>query len=68
MNALSRDELLAELKALPSIEPTLPGAEDLGAMNARQRRVEILYLLAGRNDADNGAHGLYTGLHLEPPF
>lgn len=55
-------ELLRELKALSSIEPTRPGAEDVAAMDARQRRIEILYELSRRTN------GLYTGLNEQPPF
>lgn len=61
-------QLLKELKALPSTEPSRPGAEDVAAMDARQRRMELLYLLAGRDNPDNCAHGLLTGLNQKPPF
>ena len=62
-----RKKLLAELRSLGDLEPRAPGAEDVEAMNARQRRIELLYALAGRDSRDNLAHGLYTGLAQESP-
>lgn len=50
------------------VEPTLPGAQDVEAMNNRVKRLELLYHAARRDDPQNGAHGLYTGLHGSAPF
>jgi hypothetical protein len=59
VRSMTAAELHQELEALPSIAPCLPGAQDIRAMNARQRRMEILYLLSKRNN------GLLTDLHME---
>lgn len=64
----SPKELLAQLKALPSTEPTKPGAEDVKAMQARADQAEILFWLAGRHQATPGLQGTYTGLMSEAPF
>jgi hypothetical protein len=42
--------------------PHRPGAEDREAMANRSARLEILYVLRGRDTAAPGLHGVYTGL------
>lgn len=58
----------AEKAAALRIEPTLPGAQDIEAMNNRVKRLELLYEAARRDDPNSGAHSLYTGLHASAPF
>ena len=41
---------------------SLPGAEDIEAMNNRLVWLEYLYELDGRQHRDHPRHGLYTGL------
>lgn len=60
--------LIEQLKALPSTEPTRPGAEDVKAMQARADQAEILFWLAGRDQSTPGLRGTFTGLMAEPPF
>lgn len=50
------------------IEATLPGGEDIEAMENRVMRLELLYQAARRDDPNSGAHSLYTGLHASAPF
>ena len=64
----SPKELLAQLKALPSTEPSKPGAEDVKAMQARADQAEILFWLAGRHQATPWLQGTFTGLMSEAPF
>jgi hypothetical protein len=64
----SPKELLAQLKALPSTEPSKPGAEDVKAMQARADQAEILFWLAGRHQATPGLRGTFTGLMSDAPF
>jgi hypothetical protein len=59
--------LLAQLKALPSTEPSKPGAEDVRAMQARADQAEILFWLAGRHQATPGLQGTFTGLVSDSP-
>lgn len=61
-------ELLAQLKALPSTEPTRPGAEDVKAMQARADQAEILFWLARRDQVTPGLQGTFTGLMSDAPF
>jgi hypothetical protein len=57
-----RAALEAELQGL-RIEPNGPGAEDVVAMENRTRRLEILFLLNDRANAEQGLRSTYTGLH-----
>ncbi len=57
-----RAALEAELQGL-RIEPSRPGAEDVVAMENRTRRLEILFLLNDRTNAEQGLRSTYTGLH-----
>lgn len=50
------------------IEATLPGGQDIEAMENRVKRLEMLYQAARRDDPRNGAHSVYTGLHASAPF
>jgi hypothetical protein len=59
--------LIAQLKALPSTEPSKPGAEDVSAMQARADQAELLFWLVGRHQATPGLQGTYTGLMSESP-
>lgn len=68
MKELSPKELLSRLKALPSTEPTKPGAEDVRAMQARSDQMEILFWMARRDQAGPGLQGTYTGLAGDAPF
>lgn len=65
VRSMTAAELQQELDALPSIDPCLPGAQDVSAMNARQRRLEILFKLAKRDKPGSPNHGLLTGLHAQ---
>lgn len=62
MSDEQRAALEAELQGL-RIEPNRPGAEDVVAMENRTRRLQILYLLADRGNAEPGLRGTYAGLH-----
>lgn len=63
----SPQALIAQLKALPSTEPSKPGAEDVQAMQARADQAEILFWLAGRDQATPGLRGTFTGLMVDCP-
>lgn len=68
LESLSREELLTLLKGVPRREPSLPGAEDVGAMRDRNARLEILYYLAERNRPGHSMRGLVAGLEAAAPF
>lgn len=62
---------IAEALAL-RIEPRLPGAQDLEAMQNRSIRLQALHQLTGRDNPAHTLHGRFTGLHQatqqEVPF
>ena len=50
-------------------DPSLPGAQDINAMNNRVIVLELLYQAARRDDPNNTRHHCYTGLwDGEVPF
>jgi hypothetical protein len=49
---------LSELRTTPS----LPGAQDIEAMDNRVKALDLLYEAAKRDDPNNTNHRLYTGL------
>jgi hypothetical protein len=42
--------------------PCKPGAEDTACMNNRQKWMESLFILDGRNQPEHPMKGLFTGL------
>lgn len=68
LESLSREELLALLQGIPRREPSLPGAEDIDAMEERNARLQLLYHLEDRHQPGNSNYGLWTGLEDGAPF
>lgn len=58
---------MAQDPAALRVDPTLPGAQDIEAMENRVLRLNALYVATRRDDPASPMHGLYTGLHSPMP-